>query len=251
MGRIEDSGMKMASFYVATGVFCLIFMVILFVPGPSLGAPPAPEGSKTLSKSNLLALLDCVTRPDQPLAVRAESYGGDEFRVRYVYPVVPGREANLLNMLAPANWAALMLYHRDVRYAALFEVGFDGPSSKQTFVLLDGANLEKEGDGWAVKNILSGGASTWPDLVDHVDRISKQPMVNIRRADVTRTNAACEFPTTGTTFSAVSITGDRSNWKFKDGVSDGIPMKSHSGPFKNSDLKRVPSRQVYMNVYGY
>jgi hypothetical protein len=97
---------------------------------------------------------------------------------------------------------------------------------------------------------LNGGASTWPEIVRHVDRVSTEPLVTLRRAAVTRTNAACEFPVPGQIFSAVSVSEDQSNWKFKDGASEGMPLKTHSGPFNNSDLKSVPSRQVYMNTYG-
>jgi hypothetical protein len=205
---------------------------------------------KNLDKADFLGFLDCATRPDQLLAVRPEFYSGESFQARYVYPVVPGREANMLNVLHPANWMAVVLYHRDERHAALFEVGIDGPPSKRTFVLLDGANLEKAREKWVVKNILNGGASTWPEIVDHVDRVSAAPLVSTPRDAVTRTKAACEFPKTGLTFVAVSASGDNSSWKFKDGASEGVPFKTESGPFDNSDLKRGPSRQVYMITYG-
>jgi hypothetical protein len=182
--------------------------------------------------------------------VRPESYRNDNFRVRYMYPGVPDRGANQLDTMQPANWIALVLYRRDPRYAALFEVGFDGPPSKRTFVLLDGANLEKKDPQSVVKDILNGGASTWPEIAGPVERISAVPLINIPRASVTHTNAVCEFPTDGMTFAAVSVSGNQSNWKFRDGVLEGIPLKTHSGPFNNSDLKRVPSPQVYMNTYG-
>ena len=85
-------------------------------------ASPAGHVPQMLDKAELLGILDCATRPDQLLAVRAGSYGGDNLSVRYMYPVLPGREANQLNIMHPANWAAMLLYDRDARYAALFEV---------------------------------------------------------------------------------------------------------------------------------
>jgi hypothetical protein len=228
----------------------LLFSATNVSSGPPQGALSAYQSAKKLDNSDLLGLLDCATRPNQRLAVRPESYSSDRFSIRYMYPVQAGREANVQNMMHPMNWVAVVLYNRDARYAALFEVGFDGPPSKRSFVLLDGANLDKEGERWVVKDILNGGVSTWPEIVAHVDRISTAPLINIPRASVARTNAACEFPATGQIFSAVSVTADQSNWKFKDGASQGIPLKTHSGPFNNSDLTRVPSRQVYMNTYG-
>lgn len=113
----------------------------------------ASNSPRVLQRADLLGLLDCATRTDQRLAVRTESYGEESFRLRYVYPLVVGRKANMLNMLAPDNWVAMVLYHRDGHSAALFEVGFDGPASRRTFALLDGANLEKQGEGWVVKDI--------------------------------------------------------------------------------------------------
>lgn len=250
MGRIKKAIRKAACLTSAIGYFCFLLSAIKAVSGPPQGKPPAQRSPQELDNADLLGLLDCATRPDQLLAVRPEFYVSDNYRARYVYPVVPGHEADMLNMLSPANWVTLVLYHRDARSAALFEVGFDGLRSKRTFFLLDGANLEREGARWVVKDILNGGASTWPEIVRHVDRISSAPQVTIRRAAVTRTNAVCEFPRPGQIFSAVSVTGDQSNWKFKDGASQGIPLKTHSGPFNNSDLKKVPSPQVYMNTYG-
>jgi hypothetical protein len=251
MGRIKSASRKATRLTVAMGYLCLLLPAVN-VSGDALhGKPSAQHASQKLDHADLLGLLDCATRPDQLLAVRPEFYGSDNFRVRYVFPVRPGHEANLLNMMHPTNGVTLVLYHRDARHAALFEVGFDRPpSKKRTFFLLDGGNLEKEGTRWVVKDILNGGASTWPEIVDHVDRVSTASLVTIPRGAVTRTNAACDFPTPGQTFSAVSASGDQSNWKFKDGASEGIPLKTHSGPFNNSDLKRGPSRQVYINTYG-
>jgi hypothetical protein len=250
MDRIKKAIHKAKSLTTASGCLCLLFSGVSALSNSLQEKPSAQRASQELGNTDLLGLLDCATRPDQLLAVRPEFYGNDALRVRYVYPVLPGREANMLNMFRSANWISLVLYHRDSRYAALFEVAFDGPPSKRSYVLLDGANLEMQGGRWVVKNILSGGASTWPEIVNHVDRISTTPLVTIRRPDVTRTKAVCEFPTPGQTFSAVSVSADQTNWKFKDGASEGIPMTTHSGPFNNSDLKRVPSPQVYMNIYG-
>jgi hypothetical protein len=230
--------------------FCLLLCGVMAFCEPPQGRSPAQRAPQKLDNGDLLRLLDCATRPDQLLAVKLESYGRDNFRVRYEYPVLPGREANMLNMLRSANWVTLVLYHNNARSAALFEVGFDGPRSKRTFFLLDAANLEREGAHWVVKNILNGGASTWPEIVRHVDHVSMAPIVNIPRSAVVRTNSACEFPAPGQTFAAVSVSADQTNWKFKDGASEGIPLKTHSGPFNNSDPKRVPSPQVYMNTYG-
>ena len=115
---------------------------------------------------------------------------------------------------------------------------------------MDGANLEKSGKQWAIKDILNGGVSTWPEIADHVNRVSLTQMVTIRRVEVVRTNASCEFPKAGSEFVAVSLSGDKSNWIFKDGASEGIPFKEQHGPFENTDLKSVPSRTVYMNSYG-
>ncbi len=250
MDRIRNTCRKATRLKVAIGYFCILLSAVN-VPGDALqGKRHAQQAPQKLDNADLLGLLDCATRPDQLLAVRPEFYGSDSFRARYVFPVRPRHEANLLNMMHPTNWVTLVLYHGDARYAALFEVGFYGPPSKRTFVLLDGANLEMKGTRWVVKDILNGGVSTWPEIVEHVGRVSTASLVTIRRAAVTRTNAACEFPTPGQTFSAVSVSGDQSNWKFKDGASEGIPLKTRSGPFNNSDIKRVPSRQVYMNTYG-
>jgi hypothetical protein len=250
MGRIKQATRKAAYLTSAIVYFCCLLSAVKALSGPPQGKPPAQLAPQKLDNADLLGLLDCATRPDQPLAVRAQFYVSDNYRARYLYPVVPGHEANMLNMLRPANWVTLVLYHRDARSAALFEVGFDGPRSKRTFFLLDGANLEMQRARWAVKDILNGGVSTWPEIVRHVDQVSTAPLVTIRRSAVTRTNAACEFPPPGQTFAAVSVSGDQSNWKFKDGASEGIPLKTHSGPFSNTDLKRVPSPQVYMNTYG-
>jgi hypothetical protein len=235
---------------VAIGYFCLLFFAANAIGIPPQGIAPGRQSNQKLGNADLLGLLDGATRADQRLAVRPEFYGGDGFRVRYVYPVVAGPKANMLNMLGPANWVAMVLYHRDARSAALFEVAFDGPSSKRTFVLLDGANLEKRRVRWMVKDILNGGASTWPEIASHVERVSSAPLVIVRRADVRRTNAACDSPKPGSEFAAISVSGDKSNRKFKDGATEGIPFKTQSGPFDNLDLKSVPSRQVYMNTYG-
>jgi hypothetical protein len=143
--------------------------------------------------------------------VRPESYGGGNFHLRYTYPVLPGKKINMLNMLSPMNWVALVLYHSDPHYAALFEVGFDGPAATRKFFLLDGANLERQGERWAVKNILNGGESTWPDLVEHVDSISTTPVVTVDRAKVTRTNVECQFPPPGQEFTAIAVSSEKSN----------------------------------------
>jgi hypothetical protein len=250
MGRNEKAIRKAKSYTTAIGCLCLLLSSVNALSDSLQEKTSAQRAPQKLGNADLLGLLDCATRPDQLLAVRPEFYGRDSLRVQYAYPVRPGREINLLNMIRPNNWVSLVLHHRNPRYAALFEVAFDGPPSKRTYVLLDGANLEMQGGRWIVKNILSGGASTWPEIVNHIDRISSAPLVTIRRADVSRPNAACEFPTRGQTFSAVSVSADQSNWKFKDGASEGIPMTTHAGPFSNSDLKKVPSRLVYMNTYG-
>jgi hypothetical protein len=194
--------------------------------------------------------LDCATRPDQLLAVKPESYGKAGFRIRYLYPVMPGREANILNALAPENWVTLVLYHVDERSAALLEVGFEGREAKRTYTLLDGANLEKKNGRWMVRNILNGAGSTWPEIAQHAEQLSQVPLITVARADVKRTGAVCQFPLSGLTFVAASVDGDRSNWKFKDDVSEGIPFQSQSGPFKNNNLKRTPSSTIFMNTYG-
>lgn len=234
----------------ATVGLCLLLFIVGALSGRSQNGTPTQGGPQRLDKADLLGLLDCATRPDQLLAVRSEFYDADGLHMRYVYPVVPGHEANMLNSFAEANWVAIVLYHKDERSAALFEVGFDGPPSRRTFTLLDGANLVKKETGWAVKDILNGGVSTWPEIARHVEQASTKSMVTISRADVTRTNAACEFPKRKLEFVAVSPSGDKSNWKFKDGVSEGIRFKSQNGPFNNSDLKRVPYTRVFMNSYG-
>lgn len=234
----------------AFGGFCLLLFAVNPLFSQSQGTSPEGHVPQKLDKGDLLGFLDCATRPDQLLAVRVDSYGGDNFSLRYMYPVFPGREANQLNTMHPANWAAMLLYNRDARYAALFEVAFDGPPSKRTYILLDGANLEKHGERWVIKDVLNGGASTWPEILNHVNRISAAPLADIPRASITRTKAACEFPTMSLSFAAISVSADQSNWKFRDGVSNGIPLTSHSGPFHNSDLKRVPSAEVYMNTYA-
>lgn len=249
MEKIRNARNKIAIVVCALGWFYLLLLA-----GHARSASPQGTSSEQvpqkLDKADLLGFLDCATRPDQLLAVRAESYGDDNFSVRYMYPVLPGREANQLNTMHPANWAAMLLYHRDARYAALFEVAFDGPPSKRAYILLDGANLEKQAGRWVIKDVLNGGASTWPEIASHVDRLSTAPLVAISRVTTKRTKATCEFPTAGMTFSATSITGNQSNWKFRDGVSEGIPLTLHLGPFHNSDLKRVPSAEVYINTYG-
>jgi len=227
-----------------TACFCLLPFVVTVLGEPPQGVTRPP------GYADLLRALDCATREDQLLAVLPESYAAPSFRVRYLYPVPASTEANLLNMIRDSNRLAMVLYHGDGRSAALFEVGFNGSPSKRTFSLRDGANLEKQGAQWVVKNILNGGASTWPEIVRHSDAASEKPLMVVPRAAVTRTSATCEFPPSGLIFSAVSISGDQSNWKFKDGASEGIPFKTQSGPFHNSDLNRVPSRRVYMNTYG-
>jgi hypothetical protein len=248
--RIENESGKAACFIRSVACFCLLLFVVNASISQSQGTSPAEQAPQKLDKADLLGFLVCATRPDQLLAVRADSYGGDNFSVRYMYPVLPGREANQLNTMHPANWAAMLLYNRDARYAALFEVAFDGPPTKRTYILLDGANLENQGARWVIKGVLNGGASTWPEIVSHVDRLSTVPLVTISSAAPASTKTSCEFPTAGMTFSATSITGSQSNWKFRGGVSEGIRLTSHLGPFHNSDLKRVPSAEVYINTYG-
>src|SRR6266853_3240915 len=205
MGRIKKATRKAASLTSAIGYFCFLLSAVNAFSGPPQGKPPKHPAPQELDSSDFLGLLDCATRPDQLLTVRPQFYGSDNYRGRYLYPVVPGHEAN---MLSPANWVTLVRYHRDARSAALFEVGFDGPRSKRTFFLLDGANLEREGARWVVKDILNGGASTWPEIARHVDQVSTAPLVTIRRSAVTRTNVACEFLAPGQTFAAVSVSGD-------------------------------------------
>lgn len=253
MGMTRVCPSQSVRFAIAIACLCALTLGTRIFGEPRQGAErpdQTPHPGQALRQADLLGLLDCATRADQRLAVRPEFYGGDAFSVRYIYPVVAGPEANMLKMLGPANRVAMVLYHRDARSAALFEVGFDGPPSKRTFALLDGANLEKHEEKWVVKDILNGGESTWPEVLGHVDRASRRPLVVVRRADVRRTNAACDFPKPGLEFAAVSVSGDKSNWKFKDGATEGIPFKTQSGPFDNSDLKSVPARQVYMNTYG-
>jgi hypothetical protein len=220
-----------------------------------LGASPQqnPDNTKTaptLHTSDLLGILDCATRPDQPLAVKPEFYGVESFALRYLYPVFPGREANALNTFRREHWVALVLFHRDGRSAALFEVGFDGSETNRNFTLLDGANLEEAGGRWELKSILNGGASTWPEIARHVNSLATQRAVQVPRRNVVHTTAVCEFPAHGLEFVAVSRSGDRSDWKFKDGASEGIKFKEQSGPFKNTDLKRTPFDTVFMNSYG-
>ena len=234
----------------AYGGICLFLFAWSAISGSSQSAASVPSASGKLDRADLMGLLDCATRPDQILAVRPEFYDADGLRVRYMYPVLPGREANMLNTFAGRNWVVLALYHRDAHSAALFEVGFEGPRSKRRFTLLDGANLEKDKGSWVAKNILNGAGSTWPEIVKHVERVSAMPLVTVPRAAVTRTNASCEFPKRGLTFVAVSPSGDRSDWKFKDGVTEGIRFQTQDGPFKNTDLKSIPYVQVYMNSYG-
>ena len=249
-GRISSARTRAAVLSGVMGGLRLLLSIAGPTSGGSQGAAVAKSIPAKLSRNDLLGLLDCATRSDQLLSVVPEFYGTDGLHVRYVYPVMPGREANMLNMTGPSNWVTLVLYHRDARSAALFEVGFDGPPSRRTFTLLDGANLGKDGEHWVVKNILNGGVSTWPEIVRHADQISATPLVTIPRDNVTRSKASCEFPKRGLEFMGVSPMGDKSNWKFKDGASEGIRFKQQFGPFKNTDLKRIPYARVYMNSYG-
>jgi hypothetical protein len=248
--RSRKIGRTTISLTLAMVCFYLLISRAYAVSDPLQEKPPAQRALQELDKADLRGLLDCATRPDQLLAVLPEFYDADGLHIRYVYPVKPGTEANMLNMTGLANWVTLVLYHRDARSAALLEVGFDGPPSRRTFTLLDGANLEKDGEHWTVKNILNGGVSTWPEIVRHIDQVSAMPLVNVPRAYVTRTRASCEFPKHGLKFVAVSANGDKSNWKFKDGASEGVPFTEQFGPFENTDLKRVPYSRVYMNSYG-
>jgi hypothetical protein len=44
---------------------------------------------------------------------------------------------------------------------------------------------------------------------------------------------------------------DRSNLKFKGGALEGLPIRTQSGPFRNSYLKGdTPSPQVWVTTYG-
>jgi len=101
-----------------------------------------------------------------------------------------------------------------------------------------------------VRNILSGGASTWPEIGRQVSELSKLQDTAVSRGEVARTAGTCEFPPQGLEFVAVSPVFDRSPWKFKDGISEGIKFKEMAGPFKNTDLKRVPFETVFMLTYG-
>ena len=58
-------------------------------------------------------------------------------------------------------------------------------------------------------------------------------------------------PTHGATHFQFLTNADRSNFKFKGGSHEGLPLKTQSGPFDNSYLKNhVPSRQVWIDTYG-
>lgn len=235
-----------------------VVVVCVLLPSRSVALPrPAPQHevpdtkhSEPLAKKDLLGILDCATRPDQLLAVKPESYGGESFTLRYLYPVIPGRKSNMLNMFRPEHWAAIALYHPDGHSAALFEVGFDGPGEMRSIKLLDGANLEEQSGHWQIRNILNGGVSTWPEVAHHVNRLSASPTTKVARTEVTRSSATCEFPQRGQEFVTVSPTQDRSPWKFKDGISDGIKFKEQFGPFKNNDLRGMPFDSVFMISYG-
>lgn len=144
MDRIRHPKVGAEVLTFATVGLCLLLSALVAFSGQSQGGASSQIVPETLDKADLLGLLDCATRADQQLAVRPEFYDAGGMRVRYVYPVVPGRQANMLNTFAGANWVALVLYNRDESSAALFEVGFEGARSKRTFTLLDGANLEKQ-----------------------------------------------------------------------------------------------------------
>jgi hypothetical protein len=230
--------------------FCLLLVAGGVRGGQQTGDNRPRSSSQKLQRADLLGVLDCATRPDQLLAVRPESYAGAGYRARYLYPVPPGTEANMLNMIGDTDRLVLVLYHTDGQSAALFEVGINGPQSQRTFSLRDGANLERQGSRWVVKDILNGGVSTWREITRHSERASATPLAVVPRAAVVRANASCEFPPAGLEFMAVTTSGDQFNWKFKDGASAGIPFKKRLGPFNNSDLSTVPSGQVYWNSYG-
>jgi hypothetical protein len=250
MARTSVSPSQAALFAIVIACLCLQFLESGVYSERPRGTESSQGAPQELQTPDLLGVLDCATRPDQLLAVRPDSYGVDSFRLAYVYPVPPGHDANMLNALRPTHWVALMLYNRDSRFAALFEVGFGGPRSRRTFTLLDGANLENEKGHWVVKNILNGGGSTWPEIARHTDQVTSGPPFTVPRTAVKRTNAVCQFPLSGLTFVAVSVSGDRSNWNFKDGLSEGVRFQSQTGPFKNTDLKRTPASTIFMNTYG-
>jgi hypothetical protein len=250
MGRINTARALAAELCGFIVCVCFVFFGLKAATSHPQGAASVEAAPKQLDSDDLLGLLDCATRPDQILAVQPDFYDADGLRMRYVYPVLPGRETNMLNSIGPSNRVALLLYHRDNSSAALFEVGIDGPHSTRTFILLDAANVEAIDTKWAVKDILNGGVSTWPEIARHVDQMPERPLVRFSRSVVKRTTASCEFPKRGMLFAAVSSSGDKSNWNFKNGASEGIRFKSQNGPFDNSDLKRVPFARVYMNFYG-
>ena len=104
-----------AVFAIVTACLCLLPFAMTVLGEPPQGATHPP------GYADLLRVLDCVTRPDQALAVRPESYASDSFRVRYLYPVPPSTEANLLNMIRDGDRLAMVLYHRDGRSAFLVE----------------------------------------------------------------------------------------------------------------------------------
>jgi len=115
-----------------------------FVSGESRQVTETPRPlPQKLGSADLLELLDCITRADQKLAVRPEFYGDHSFSLRYLYPVVAGRKANMLNMLAPSNWVTLVLYHPDTHHAALFEVGLMGRLPSGVFFFWTAQILKK------------------------------------------------------------------------------------------------------------
>jgi hypothetical protein len=104
MGMNRDISKEIAGICIVA-TFVLLFLGAVNLLG-SLPQSTAPSQSAAheLDRADLLRLLDCATRPDQLLALQPKFYGSDAFHVRYVYPVLPGREANMLDVLAPTNW---------------------------------------------------------------------------------------------------------------------------------------------------
>jgi hypothetical protein len=57
-------------------------------------------------------------------------------------------------------------------------------------------------------------------------------------------------PTNGAAFSIHQINSDRSNYVFHNGRTQGVPISTQSGPYKNSfPNKKVPSRTAWLNTY--
>lgn len=57
-------------------------------------------------------------------------------------------------------------------------------------------------------------------------------------------------PTNGAVFSIQMPTPDRSNYVFKNGKSQGVPLSTQSGPCNNTFTRgQVPSRTAWLNTY--